>query len=88
MPEPARRAPDRPNWPWPGPLFRPSARRVPPRLACMNLLRRLLERLFGWGAPRAVQAEPDAADFGTSFGLEMSLLPPVEAPRHRRRRAR
>lgn len=51
----------------------------------MNFLRRIFERLFGRGERRGARAEPDAADFGTSFGLDMSLLPSGDAPTRPRR---
>lgn len=51
----------------------------------MNFLRRLIERLFGGGTRRAAPDELDAADFGTSFGLDMSLLPAADAPTRPRR---
>lgn len=34
---------------------------------------------FSW-PPRGEAAEPDAADLGTAFGLDLSLLPADEAP--------
>lgn len=37
-------------------------------------------RFWPWSQPRPAQVEPDPADYGTCFGLEMSLPDPDEAP--------
>lgn len=36
-------------------------------------------RFWPWGEPRPAPAEPDPADFGTAFGLDMSFGPVDEA---------
>lgn len=37
-------------------------------------------RFWPWSQPRPTPAEPDPADYGTCFGLEMSLPDPDELP--------
>ena len=39
-------------------------------------------RFWPWSQPRPAPVEPDPADFGTCFGLDMSLPDPDEAPTH------
>jgi hypothetical protein len=37
--------------------------------------KRGIGRFFGWTRPQHAPEEPDAADVGTAFGMELSLAP-------------
>ena len=84
---------DAPNWAWPLALIGRSVaggrhrlwQRVGSGETQMDS-KRSFGRFFGWSRSQPADDEPDAADVGTAFGMELSLQadePPPEAPEPR-----